>query len=579
MADKTDAKLAGSLSLNKKPLVIEIGAPVSSIDYRRPKKELAAWDFVSSAPAIKTKFAEDDLTIQVTDLSRLTIVDGTGKELILPQSVALDVTPVEKAYISSGGSSPLSLGELKRAKNPHRLRRSSDDSDSDDTRRALNLCSARRAVSICPEYLTKNAGSRYNRVVREKHAVALMQGDPAIDKIGGVEAESPHRATKVDTEAKERFEQLLGRLKPSASGSRSSITNDQGHVSALLARDPAIIAARSKKSNRASKADHAGAAGSIHRREPGSQCTNATKTSASDSGYTSFGHAQKEKLDGKTFIHAKHDSGFDSDSSLKKLNPMAAEFDAGAKKSAPQLQSSNAVVGDSKSAQEPKVAPAFFGTDNFGQYGPLPFFGPIPEPSPPFSNGSPMAGPGFFGPFIPPGLGPMMPPMPPMPPMANFHGNVTPPMAFSNFGPFTPGPMSPMPMPPMMPNNQSPPPMFDPAPFNPGPMPMMPPSSCYSVPPSFPVAGPRRPVMPMPPVSAPIAPARPQGPAMPHPPPAAGRAHFPVTKKPRDHDPIKQQQYEAYLEYRKMNEPGYHLACRARQANRIAREKQRVNVA
>ncbi|KAK3309132.1 uncharacterized protein B0T15DRAFT_551533 [Chaetomium strumarium] len=46
------------------------------------------------------------------------------------------------------------------------------------------------------------------------------------------------------------------------------------------------------------------------------------------------------------------------------------------------------------------------------------------------------------------------------------------------------------------------------------------------------------------------------------------RAWFPVTEKPRDHDPVKQQLYEQYLEWRKANEPGYHMSCKMRQAQR-----------
>ncbi|KAK3373464.1 hypothetical protein B0T24DRAFT_261768 [Lasiosphaeria ovina] len=52
------------------------------------------------------------------------------------------------------------------------------------------------------------------------------------------------------------------------------------------------------------------------------------------------------------------------------------------------------------------------------------------------------------------------------------------------------------------------------------------------------------------------------------------RPHFPVTQKPRDHDPVKQQQYEAYLEWRKANEPGYHMRCKMRQAHRVVRQCQ-----
>jgi len=52
------------------------------------------------------------------------------------------------------------------------------------------------------------------------------------------------------------------------------------------------------------------------------------------------------------------------------------------------------------------------------------------------------------------------------------------------------------------------------------------------------------------------------------------RPFFPVTTKPRDHDPVKQQLYEMWLEWRKENEPGYHLGCKMRQAQRVLRQHQ-----
>ncbi|KAK3986322.1 hypothetical protein QBC44DRAFT_248421 [Cladorrhinum sp. PSN332] len=52
------------------------------------------------------------------------------------------------------------------------------------------------------------------------------------------------------------------------------------------------------------------------------------------------------------------------------------------------------------------------------------------------------------------------------------------------------------------------------------------------------------------------------------------RPYFPVTQKPRDHDPVKQQMYESYLEWRKANEPGYHMKCKMRQAHRVVRQYQ-----
>lgn len=54
--------------------------------------------------------------------------------------------------------------------------------------------------------------------------------------------------------------------------------------------------------------------------------------------------------------------------------------------------------------------------------------------------------------------------------------------------------------------------------------------------------------------------------------PKGDRPYFPVTTKPRVPDPIKQQQYEEYLEWRKANEPGYHIKCKIRQANRVVRQ-------
>ena len=41
-----------------------------------------------------------------------------------------------------------------------------------------------------------------------------------------------------------------------------------------------------------------------------------------------------------------------------------------------------------------------------------------------------------------------------------------------------------------------------------------------------------------------------------------------------DHVRYSEQQYEAYLEWRKANEPGYHIRCKMRQANRIVRQHQ-----
>ncbi|KAF5656789.1 hypothetical protein FHETE_10791 [Fusarium heterosporum] len=47
--------------------------------------------------------------------------------------------------------------------------------------------------------------------------------------------------------------------------------------------------------------------------------------------------------------------------------------------------------------------------------------------------------------------------------------------------------------------------------------------------------------------------------------------------KPTGNDPSQQQQYEAYIEWRKANEPGYALACKARQQRRAQRGSVPIN--
>ncbi|KAM0339137.1 hypothetical protein ACHAPU_011049 [Fusarium lateritium] len=51
----------------------------------------------------------------------------------------------------------------------------------------------------------------------------------------------------------------------------------------------------------------------------------------------------------------------------------------------------------------------------------------------------------------------------------------------------------------------------------------------------------------------------------------------PPVSKPMGNDPSQQQQYEAYIEWRKANEPGYALACKARQQRRAQRGSIPIN--
>jgi hypothetical protein len=286
--------------------------------------------------------------------------------------------------------------------------------------------------------------------------------------------------------------------------------------------------------------------------------------------------------------HLRTDSGYATESPAKKLNPAASEF-----KSAP------AVVQGGKANHPRQHVNNVFPQQEISGSVPMPAglppmkpFG-MPFDSDKTSGSNDSASPtnypgnsGFLGPY--PG---MMPPpfllnvnnaSLPMPPF--------PPAPFGNFGNFNGFPPFPpmMPMEPQMFNNNNNGGHFNTFPNRNTAPPFMPPpaglpgrllapqlsANLPAIPPLAPT-GPSIPsAVPMHPFSNPVNPAVVPAPApavsgtAPAPPP-----YFPVTKKPRDNDPVKQQKYEEFLEWRKMNEPGFHLAAKQRQANRFLRQR------
>ncbi|OIW28865.1 hypothetical protein CONLIGDRAFT_645027 [Coniochaeta ligniaria NRRL 30616] len=475
-------------------------------------------------------YGKDFTKIVLKASEPLTLVRPNGTTVTVPNSFLLDVSPVEKAYISSGHHSSLSIGELKIAKNPRRLRTQTDqDIDFDQKHQVCHYKKiiTNRCVSIAPEYLSKNTGARYDRVMKEKEASALMEHDEAIDRIGGVDAESPESARRKpdnhlqDEEKKKAFQSLISRLSKSGPPPKFDL---------------------SKAAHRPSTPGFM-----LHKRP------SASSSSAADISRPRSAH---------------EDSGYDTESPVKKLNPAASEF-----KSAPAIvQGSTAPVP--MPAGLPPMKPfgmPFDSGENMnghGKFGPscLPVMLPPPifngmqnpmgHPMPPFHPAGP------FGSFngLPPNMMPPFPALPPMPPMPmeqlpmfnNGNGNHF--NTFPHCGPpppppaqFMSGPPPPLLAPPMPPN--LPVPNMRPlAPINQAPL--LPPAPIHPLPNNAtnPTAPPAPPAVIVPP-------------------------HFPVTKKPRDNNPYKQQKYEEYLEWRKMYEPGFHLAAKQRQQNRFMRQR------
>lgn len=504
-------------------------------------------EFVRNDPdfAHINEFNDDYTLVALRGFEPLVVVRNDGEEETIPNSFLMDVTPVEKAYISSGNSSPASLGELKLAKNPHRFRQRTDqDIDFDQKTRTIHVSTIRRCVSTSPEFLTKNAGTRYEKVKREQEASTLMNVDPAIKEIGGVESSSPHRRGPVDEEGRDRFEGLIGRL------------------NRLAQKGPAPTCDFRKALGTGNNDGRPVTPPGFH---PRNQSTDSAWMKMRDPAIIE--------------ISPTKDSGYDTESPSKKLNPAAVKFKSAARSDAPpmfQQQQFHTSPGR-QNHQRPHISTIF---PDVQQQQPR-LLTPIPIPAglklhgmpwesernmgiDPFESQFPQIRGGMnqMGPRPPPGLvnlGPMpglnLPPLPgplanpfsslpsisSLPPLIHslpqLH-NAAPPI--TNFG------MAPPPPPPtnfIAGTGAS-------APFN-----------------NRSFQNPLANLLPPPGFKAQRLPV-----TLPPPLPTA-QPVFPVTKKPRDNDPWKQQQYEAYLEWRKMNEPGFHLAAKQRQANRIQRQR------
>jgi hypothetical protein len=632
VALKADVKSSESTSdtpdsVEELPLIVEVGNTFFDTEYRHLRQDLASWNMISSAPAFKTNFSSEDIAqIHIKDLNPIIVVDSNGGEVTLPGSFALDISPAEKSYTSSGSLSLLSFGELKRIKDPRRLQSKSDHVAIDDMRRMLLGESIPRAMSTSPDYLAENTGARYHRVVKEKEATTIMGVDLSIDRIGGVQTESPHCHSKIDEAGKKRFQLIVERL--NKLGSAPKFTHCNHSITDHQARDAAVVRFQGTTAHEAIDG--------MYQQQVAWQQAISLRGSG-DSGYNSANSISEDHVSKRHASAAseKTKQVMRQDSPSKKLNPLATEFSS----------TRNYVEGEfimyrPSRHPRPHINTLFPDLDSHGSLqntdhrtradisaaGSSNIFTGLSDNNTPFiSSAAPASQVPADGSLYMDGssLFIQVPDFTPNTPIASILSTqpvqyqvepqlpaIAQPISipavstcptsstFKAFG---------LPQPNVTPHSTFPMPRNTqfkafqsdnslghfPRPLHPSCLPLAPggdiglprlpqPSQrlwantnprVTAIPsqslnggkqdhrniafPSLPTMGPMD-------KQVGIATTATNG--------SLCRRTFPVTKKPRDHDPIKQQKYEEYLEYRKMFEPGYHQAAKVRQANRFARQ-------
>ncbi|KAL2018008.1 hypothetical protein VTK56DRAFT_1388 [Thermocarpiscus australiensis] len=560
---------------------------LDKVSYRRPKDGQAPWEMVLSAPAGKSLLSpplsaptpEDKKAtlVQFKTVSPL-VVNVNGEEITLPNRFSIDVVPIDSESSPSGQTSPfVKVGELTRLETPTSFRRVlSDDSDGllDELQ---GLCSDADISS----------------------SVTSASSDGDIVGYTVISSEGCHTRRKPSKDEETRFQMMLSRLQNNAQPpALASKTSDVPTQPSRIV-DPAIIAMKIKEDVGAPGSSghgrtQTGAANGCTRQQIHFQWRPGYQRSA-DSGYStnSSGHggsgpssATSDHLATDLYQRLKESSA--SNHLMKQLNPAAAEFRSTTQQDdIPQVSPRkmtriplstifpNAIVG--RSSHQPAISSQNNQAGPSRQAG-----GSAAEQQTPTSleNGSincaypPEASiPVSQAVLQPPGLGVAANGTLPyaLLPVESLPRQVVPPMQF-------PATLSTATVPPApLVTNHG---IFPPAAM---------PSASISVPaPGLPIPGgfntfPLSSGNPVPAFSQPAAAGVRTGlgyGAEAHQQPLfnttgrVNRPYFPVTQKPRDHDPVRQQMYEAYLEWRKANEPGYHMRCKMRQAQRVLRQCQ-----
>ena len=616
------------------PLVIEMeDMRRDAVRYHRPKSEQAPWEMISSAPALRSHLSQSAIydlclgnttAVQFKD-AKPVVVNVNGEDMVLPNRFTFDITPVNLSDSSSDGSFSGTIGELKRVRDPSQVQcRSSQDPNlfgqiPDDLMALLNhdLASIpeEEASSLALEDTRSSTGS----VVRRKTTQPNEAAKPKASAGKIVITEEPqHTCPKLTEEDRTRFQGLLDRLHKKEP---QPVRRPAASAFDVRSSDPAILAAKVKEDRVTIRSllnneQRQELLDSVHQpRVARHQNSENSRDSGYETGTTTTTNLQLAPINAPP----RPAQGFVGDFShshqvsMQKLNPTAAEFKS-------TFRTVDMPVFVPKRLSRPPLSNLFFEAMP-AQIAPQPATTPTPvRPPPGFSqpvsdvvvaqaqlpprdapNGTVPSGHAtstLVRPPPPPPLGIIDPRTAEVNPLSGMLPGTLPglyppmdilsrtlnmtstvpystmlPMSMptNNFGTFSTSPFVPFPMPGpgpqlglpnMSPHGTFPPPGGEMA------LPFVPPPPGFNPinPMTAPVAAPPRPIM----VPPPGIPPKPQfG--------ADGkqiRPHFPVTQKPRDHDPVKQQQYEAYLEWRKANEPGYHIRCKMRQANRIVRQHQ-----
>ncbi|KAK4241639.1 hypothetical protein C8A03DRAFT_12130 [Achaetomium macrosporum] len=525
-----------------------------AVQYRYPSGRTAPWETVVSAPAGRvpssssSSMCDNELletaTVRLRQVNPM-VTSVNGEAVRLPNQYVFEVTPVPSNYSSRSAA----LGKLRRLNSPtSRHHTPSDDCESLEAKvREMILRHEDASNSVVPPS-SEDRG-------RTRHAATA---GPSSTK-----AESRHAPRDLSSDEEFRFQTLLSRLYKRPQPQRS-VQAAGGKASARLIVDPAIIAMKVKED-----AEVPGTSSGGRREEeaadnffagPTNHARGGRQPTSTDSGYASkdsgrsgsdgSGTATADSRNGH--LHTRNDSSTDGS---KTLNPTAAEFksvlEADAvpcfsprKLSRPPLTN----IFPNAMAARPPVREAI-AEESTSAVPVQPCVGlgnpALPEAFLPASQ---------FGAHSSPGFGSLA---------GAFPGGLAPvPMAAASLGAFpssvrtafhAPAGVPPAGLAPLSGYHTYPPP-----------------AAAAAAQPTVPLFAPAQ-VAALPvAASAPLlgSGTRPVPRAHGKPPLPLPRPYFPVTKKPRDRDPVKQQLYEAYLEWRKAHEPGYHMSCKMRQAQR-----------
>lgn len=579
---------AGSTSEMPPYSMEKMDMPERAIRYR-PKSDQAAWELVVSAPAgrapgspssTSSQGQDGMMRVMFKDMKPMTMNFG-GEEIVLSNSFTFDLVPEPLSSSSSGSETRGTVGVLKPVRNLRERQRLSSSTESvwDYLPGDLHgMLENSRLLALSSAGGLK--GQAAEAVDEDRKGKKRAQDRSSDSGYGGEAASSRHTGTQVD-ESERRFFDMLDRLhRPDPALQRCDkprpdvdTENGTGQTSQERGAE-ASSQPRVHFSNTA--VHHQGAWG---RRA-------AQESSSGDSGYQSGGsvrvrhelpHIPPSTMEGSkappSSPQEKSEDEAESHQSIpKRLNPAAAEFKA---QTAP-VEFAQPQVPPRKPARMPlpNFVPGGMQDSTSGVFSQLP--PPVPSHGP--GTVQSQQSPNFRFPSIPPGFENIFSKPPGLPDARAAHlGDTTTVNPFDQqrlpgTARLTGTPLAPTNPGLYLPNFGLPSLSLLQVQASMGQLntdafnifSQMNLSALGSVPNlGSNLRGPM-PAAPMPPLA-------------PQPPilgldPKLHRPTFPVTQKPRDRDPIKQQLYEQYLEWRKANEPGYHQACKIRQAQRVVRQ-------